>query len=504
MADQEILSQILSRMSNTVQTQINSIAKITNKAQNFSNNILQKAQEKFAEFIKTLTSKPKSKSDYWKICNIYFAKKFVVISLFTIGALVYIYVNLIVPNLEGKLWYAKFSINSKKAQQFSGKAKVYDVDGKFIYQGELSSGTPDGFGTQFNSNGNLLYKGNFSMGKYSGSGEIFDSFGKLVYSGNFSSNKYDGSGKMVNSFGKVIYSGNFEKGMKSGRGTEYDPKTGVKRYYGEFVNGKYEGKGITYNADGSLVTYEGNFKDGSYEGEGKKYQNGHLIYDGNFKSGRYSGKGILYSESSGNIIYSGEFEDDLYSGEGKLYDSYNFKISYEGEFKNGKKHGTGILYDKLGVPIFEGDFRDNDIDYMKHFGETIDEVTEKFGRYTSKMQSGNKKLIFYNSVDSVMIFEPDADGEYIFSKVLRGTKNEFMGMTSKSSAIERRNILGQPFSSTKYTANDYQKLAFSILKSNIDTNYLIPTDKYVFENYFIRFFFDSEKSKIQAIEIGKL
>ena len=499
---QSLLSQIFARLSSTVQTQINSISKITQQIQNLSNNVTQKIQEKFAKFLKTMTSKPKSKKDYFKIAGLYFAKKLVFTTLFAIGAIIYLYVKFVVPNLEGKLWYAKFAINSKKAQQFSGKAKVYDMDGNFIYQGEMSSGAPNGFGMQYDKNENLLYKGNFSMGKYSGSGEIFDSAGNLVYSGNFESNKYEGSGKMLNSFGKVIYIGNFEKGLKSGKGTEYDPKTGLKKYYGEFKNGKYEGKGMSYS-DGEILTYEGDFKDGFYDGNGKKYQNGHLIYDGNFKYGKYSGEGILYSISSKNIIYSGEFEDGVYNGSGELYDEESSQLVYSGEFKNGKYEGNGILYDKLGVPVFEGEFKNGAINYMDNFGISLDEFLKKFGQYTCEEYVNGNKILLYKYIDSAMIFDKNSDDEYVFSRAILGTKNDFMGIGEQTSLIERKNILGQAYSSTKYSFNNYQIRAFSMLRISFDSN-TVPSDKYLFENYFIRFFFNNDKTKILSIEVGKL
>lgn len=499
-----ILSQIFSRMSSAVQTQISSLSKVTNKIQNFSNNFLQKSQEKIVEFLKLMTSKPKSKADYWRIAGLYFAKKFVITALFLTGALVYIYVNVIVPNFEGKLWHAKFAINSRKAQQFSGKAKIYDIDGTFIYQGQIDSGVPNGYGTQYDLDGRLMYKGQFKSGKYCGTGELYDPYsGKPIYSGNFEANKYEGAGQLFNSFGKVIYSGNFKNGMKSGKGTEYDPKNGSKKYYGEFENGKYEGKGVTYDSS-EVMLYEGNFKDGLFDGNGKKYQNNHLIYDGNFKAGKYSGKGILYDESSGNMMYSGEFLEGTYNGTGKLYDPYSFNISYEGGFENGKKSGTGILYDKLGVPIFSGEFKDNAINYMGNFGLTLNEFVEKFGKYTSKITSNGKKILFYSQIDSVAIFEENEENDFLFTRAIIGTKNEFMGIGQESSTIERRNILGQAFVSVDYNLNDYQKSAFSVLKINIDSNYLVPTDKYVFEKYFIRFFFDESRNKIKAIEVGQI
>ena len=499
-----LISQIFTRMSNTVQSQINSISKMTQKIQNLSNSILQNVQEKFTKFIKTITSKPKSKDDYFKIGGLYFAKKLVFISLFSIGALFYLYVKLLVPNLEGKLWYAKFAINSRKAQQFSGKAKVYDMNGHFIYQGDMSSGSPNGFGIQYDQDEHLIYKGNFNMGKYSGSGEIFDSSGNLVYSGNFESNKYEGSGKMVNSFGKVIYVGNFEKGLKSGKGTEYDFKSGTKKYYGEFKNGKYEGKGMTYDSDGITINYEGDFKDGLYDGSGKKYKNGHLIYDGNFKSGKYSGNGNLYDESSRNIVYSGEFEDGVYSGSGELYDKEIGKICYSGEFKNGKQDGKGVLYDRLGIPVFEGEFKNGAINYMDNFGLSLDEFVGKFGQYTGEENINDNKILVYKYIDSAMVFTKNSDGDYIFQKAILGTKNNFMGIGEEASLLERREILGQAYSSTKYNLNDYQIRSFSMLKVNFESNISVPTDKYILENYFIRFFFNNDKSKIFGIEVGSL
>lgn len=499
-----IFSQIFSRMQTAVSSRITPIFRAVQNVQNVFNNLIQKIQEKFTKFIKIMISKPKSKADYFRIAGIYFAKKLVFMSSFILVAMGYLFVRIIIPNLEGKLWYAKFSINSKKSQQFEGKAKVYDMDGNFIYKGNIKSGSPDGFGIQYDQNGNIIYKGNFGMGKYNGSGEIYDSSGHLVYSGNFESNKYEGSGKMLNNLGKVIYVGNFEKGLKSGKGTEYDPKSGLKKYYGEFKNGKYEGKGLFYDSDGSTLVYEGDYKDGLFDGSGKKYQNGNLIYDGNFKSGKYDGLGILYDESSRNIIYSGKFSEGLYNGEGDLYDPKSSNVIYSGEFKDGKKDGKGILYDKLGIPVFTGEFKNNMIDYMNNFGLSLNEILDKFGRCTCEKSIGNIKMLLYDSIDGVLIFIKNSDGEYIFEKVIIGTKNDFMGLGNESSASERRNVLGQAYVSIFYSLNQNQKQAFSLLRINIQNSSSIPTDKYIFENYFIRFYFNNDKSRICAIEIGRL
>lgn len=500
-SNNSIFTQLFSRTQSAVQSQISSIVKLTSKIQNASNNFFQKFQEKITSLVRSLLSKPKSKKDYWCIAGVYFAKKLVITSILVIGAVVYLYASLIAPNLEGKLWYAKLSVDNSKAQQFTGKAKVFDHNGTFIYKGEMKSGRPDGFGIQYDNDGKLIYKGNFSAGKYSGSGEMFNSSGNLVYSGSFDSNKYNGSGRLVNSLGRVTYNGNFENGMKSGRGTEYNPKSGSKKYYGEFANDKFEGKGVSYDSDGNSVIYEGYFKDGFFEGNGKKYEDSHLIYNGEFQSGKYSGSGILYDKKSGSVIYSGNFEDGSYSGEGKLYDSNTFKLSYTGNFVNGKKHGSGVLYDKLGVPIFEGDFRDDGIDFVSKFGQSIDDLKQIFGSESKKIILNNKILLFYNVTNCVLTFEPNSKGEYIFTKVILGTEYNFMGLVGLPS-ISRRNILGSPFSSTNMDLKDYQLNSISLLSPDLPLEQEFFEEKYSFEGYYIRIFYKSEGDKVEIFEQG--
>jgi len=498
-----IFDKVFGRIINGVQSQISAITKWTTKAQNFGYKILQEAQKKTSRFIRHLAAKPRSKKDYWKILGIYFSKKLVVTTIAGIGAFIHLYVTLIVPNLEGKLWHAKLSTDMDKLQQFSGKAKIWDIDGRFIYKGQMSAGKPSGFGVQYDLDGKLVYRGHFGLGQYSGEGEIYDKRQNTIYRGNFKNNKFDGSGQQFNSFGKVIFVGSFEKGMRSGRGTEYDPKTGKKKYYGEFINNKYDGKGVLYSYDGELISYEGDFKEGFYDGEGKQYKDGHLIYLGEFKDGKYSGTGTLYNISSGEVLYSGEFKNGLYDGEGKLYDTHSAKIIYEGKFENGKRKGKGVLYDKLGIPIFEGDFRDDSIDYVSHFDSPLDGIKASFGKESATFNSDNKKILLYNVIDTAMILAINSEGEYVLEKVVIGTKNDFMGIGVKSTPIERRYLIGQAFTSTNFASTVSHKSAFSALEIRFDDYENIPTDKYVFEKYFIRLFFNTDRSELRAIEIGK-
>ena len=497
-----IFSSIFTSMSNSVRTQLSGITKITSKMANFGNAILQYVQIKSNSIIRNLTSKPKSKKDYWEFFGFYFAKRLVTMSAILIGAILIIFYSIIYPRCSGYLWYAKFAISSDSLQQFTGnKVKIYDSDHKLIYKGAVSAGEPKGFGIQYDLNGNLKYKGNFDLGKYNGTGELFDSSGKLQYSGNFENNKYNGTGQLFSGNGKVIYSGEFSKGVKSGKGTEYDPNSDSVKYYGEFSNGKYEGKGILYALRSEIPIYEGEFSNGLFDGTGKKYSDGHLVYSGSFKNGKYNGDGISYDKSTGHVIYTGKFEDDLYSGSGKLYDKRSFNLSYEGDFSSGKKNGTGILYDKLGISVFNGDFKNDGIDFVKYFGNSISKIRDKFGNESKKVNSEDKIMLFYAPIDCVIIFEKE-DDEYIFKRVIVGKEFDFMGLRDASES-ERNLILGQPFSSTDLEVNNFQRDAFSILKLSDLYHDVLYSEKYIFENYFVRIFFASDDQTASSIEIGK-
>ena len=76
-----------------------------------------------------------------------------------------------------------------------------------------------------------------------------------------------------------------------------------------------------------------------------------------------------------------------------------------------------------------------------------------------------------------------------------------MGLGSQSSSIERREIMGDPFSSINYSCPDYYKTVFSNLGININDIKSVPCDKYIMDNYFIRFYFNSGRTELKSIEI---
>ncbi|GMB10274.1 MAG: hypothetical protein NkDv07_0061 [Candidatus Improbicoccus devescovinae] len=503
MAGNNIINQLMSRLVSSVQMQINSVSKFVMKMQSYSNVLAQKAQNKITEFMKTLTKRPKSKKDYWKFLGMYFSKRFVITGLFGVVGVLYLYFNLFHPMLEGKLWYAKIILNTQKYGTITGKAKIYDTDHVLIYQGNVITGKANGYGVQYRRDGTLIYKGDFILDKYKGNGELYDESEKMIYKGGFESNKYQGEGRKINSLGVTTFIGNFDVGMRSGKGVEYDPQSGLRIYYGEYNNDVRSGRGVVYDTDGESVVYEGNFSNNLYHGEGKKFVNNHLIYTGNFENGDYSGKGILYDEKSGIIKYVGEFSEGLYNGSGKMYDPLTMKLIYDGDFKTGKRHGTGVAYDALGTPIYSGKYRDDGIDFISILGLGLEDVENSFG--TSKMQKtiGDNSIKLYKSIGAAMIFNENSEGDNKLEKVIINAAFEFMGINSKSTTADVHQRFGASYSSIQTNVTESYALAYSLLGINMkitDEN-IMTVDKYIFGNYYIKITYDNA-SKVNSLEIG--
>ncbi len=497
-----LFTDIFSRITTTLQSQLTSLTAFLVQIQNMGTRAAQLAQQKVQKFFHTLLREPTSKKDYWRIFGIYFSKRFVSISLVVLGVVGYLLIFHAIPWAEGKVWTANLNLDTSKYTKFSGKARVYDQAGILVFEGNLKNGVPEGEGVQYDSKGKLIYKGNFNGGKYSGEGELYNDEGIVIYSGAFKNNLYEGEGKLFNDIGKIIYVGSFMVGQRSGKGVDYDPDTALRKYYGEYANNVLNGIGVEYEEDGSSIKYEGAFKDGLYGGEGKLYVNGVLQYSGNFENGIYGGSGNLYDLDTGVLIYSGEFKDGLYDGTGSLYDVNTSVIVYEGEFSKGKKQGTGKSYDKLGSQMFDGNFRGDSIDYIAYLGKSPEDVTKEFGQETYKTETNGKMIITYLSLDVSVIFTVDEEkGEYVCEKIILGTKDTFMGLGAKSTAVERRSVMGEPFSSINYDCPDYYKTVFSNLAININNIDSVPSDKYIMDNYFIRFYFNDGRTELKCIEI---
>lgn len=496
------ITEIISRVVSSVQSQLTGLTAWVFKLQNFATQAAQGAQQKLQKFMHTLTKKPTSKKDYWKILGLYFSKRFVVMTTIVTCVLGFLAVAYGYPWAEGKLWRATIRVDSEKYTFFTGKVKILDTMNQTVYIGDMEKGKPNGYGTQYDGNGNILYEGNFSSGRYSGDGKMYNSSGLVIYEGSFLNNKYDGSGKLYNDIGKVIYIGEFSVGQKSGKGIDYDPKTQLRTYYGEFQSDLRQGYGVLYDSDGSTVVYEGDFTSGEYNGNGKLYENGNLVYLGAFINGMYDGEGNLYDTDTGALIYAGNFKEGEYDGSGKLYDPSTGVVIYDGKFSKGKKQGEGSSFDSLGSQSFSGTFRSGSIDYMQYLNSTVDEVTSQFGQESYRTEVDNKMILTYLSLDASIVFKIDPNkGIYVCEKVVIGTKDEFMGLGAQSTAMERREVMGEPFSSINFNMPNYYKTILQDLSININDTSKVPSDKYIMEQYFIRFYFNDGRTELKCIEI---
>lgn len=500
-----IVNDIFDRIKTTLQSQLASLSAFMTRIQNAGTQAAQFVQQKVQKFVQTITQNPRKKSDYWRIFGLYFSKKFVIMSVIITGVVGYILIYWAYPWADGKLWTANINADSPKLPTFSGKARLFDPQGIKIYEGDIKQGRPDGYGVQYDSEGHMIYAGNFQNGKYYGEGRSYDTEGILIYEGAFSNNLYEGQGKLYNSIGKIIYAGEFAAGMRSGIGIEYNPENGLKMYYGGHANDVRSGNGVEYEEDGKGILYEGDFKDGVYAGLGKLYSKGHLLYSGNFANGSYEGIGDLYDLDAGVIKYSGEFKNGLYDGSGKLYDINTSVIIYEGNFSKGKRQGAGTSFDKLGSEEFNGKFRGDGIDYVGYLGADLDKVTAEFGQETYRTETNDHLILTYLNLDSSIVFKIDGDeGKYVCEKIILGTKKEFMGLGKKSSAVERRNVMGEPYSSINYACSAYYRTVFSNLSVNIKNINSVPTDKYIMNKYFIRFYFNEGRTELKCVEICSL
>jgi len=499
----QIFSSIQQFLSGMVSRVVSFFTNLYRKIEQPIKNFRQFLEEK----IRAVLVKPSKKEDYVKFGASYYAKKFLIMGVLILVGTVYFIGWYAYPWAEGKLWYAVIEYESPKHRAgFSGKVKMYDK-GRFIYEGGMSSGKFSGYGKQYDENNNLIYEGNFENNVYQGAGKYYEEK-VLRYSGQFAEDKFNGLGDLYNSNGKLVYSGNFSSGQKSGNGIEYFPNTGRPKHVGEFSSDLRHGQGVEYEEDGKTIKYKGEFANGVYEGQGKYLEKNKLLYEGEFKGGKYNGTGKFYDTATGKIIYEGEFSEGMYSGKGKLYDINTEKLTYEGNFDKGKKKGAGILYDQLGSKIYTGDFSEDDIDYVSLLGAKLSDfeaVKAPLGHPSFKKENSGKQVLTYLSKNTSVIFEenPEKKGEFLSSKFIIRMKSSFRSLTSKSNSVKIEQIMGKPYSSISYNFDSYYNKIFSDLDIKLTSKEPVPSDRFTYDGYFIRFYYNNAKDEILAVEIAK-
>lgn len=137
------------------------------------------------------------------------------------------------------------------------------------YQGKFKYGEYHGYGIEYSEDGSVLQKGYYLNGqlysykgevdknsKMHGRGRLFDKNGKLMFDGDFVHGEIQGKGTMYNTNRNMKYVGTFEHDLLNGEGTVY---MNDKLYYnGPFKKGVMEGEGILY-LQNEKVAYKGQF-----------------------------------------------------------------------------------------------------------------------------------------------------------------------------------------------------------------------------------------------------
>lgn len=503
MASNNIISSITSAMDSKINALKSIPSSLISKVQSAGSAISNRLNNLFSDIMK----KPSEKKDYVKVGKIYISKKTFIIGILAIIVVVLLFVKYFYPWADGNLWTANVKINSQKYHSFTGKkVRVKDQMGVVIYKGEMSNGTITGKGTQYDSDGKLVYEGEFENGSYSNQGKLYNSEKVLIYNGGFSQNLYQGEGELYNNTGALIYKGNFDAGLRSGTGVEYSPTTGKKIYYGSFANDAREGKGTAFTDDGQHKLYEGDFVAGEYSGSGKLYENGILKYVGAFENGFYSGEGTLYDIETSKVLYKGAFVAGLYEGDGELYDPKTSKLVYKGAFVAGKKSGEGSTFDRLGSISFNGEFKDDNVNYLNYIGFPLEEISGQFGKESYRDTTNDGKLILtYLSLDMSIVFKSDEDeGKYVCEKMITGNKGTFSGLKSTSSKEEIINVMGNPYSSVEYSFAKYYDTVFKKLSIDLNSSTKAPSDKFLMDGYYVRFYYNKNRTEYLAVEISSL
>ncbi|KRF27663.1 stalk domain-containing protein [Paenibacillus sp. Soil787] len=233
---------------------------------------------------------------------------------------------------DGSLWYdAEFQNNKLTGwgtMYFDGDFLGEDRTGEIII-GQFTDGLPNGVIRKFDDSGLLKYEGQEVFGSLTGQGKLYIQ-GRPRYEGGMKDGYFSGHGKYYVG-GKLKYEGDFVKSMEDGYGKEYDDKGSLVRE-GEYKQGRQDGKGIDYYPSGAKY-YEGSFLGGARSGAGKQYyENGQLKAEGQYEQ-HFLVKGTYYYENGER--YEGEFNWSGPNGQGVLYDK-NGTVKFQGKFKDGK------------------------------------------------------------------------------------------------------------------------------------------------------------------------
>ena len=259
--------------------------------------------------------------------------------------------------------------------------KLFNLDKKLIYEGELIDGLYDNYGKINNKYGSLIYEGELLKGKYNKNGKLYEKNGyRIEYEGEFLNGLFHGYGKL-----KGVYEGYFSNGLFEGEGIKYEKNQYIKAIFKKGNISDNNAHIYKYSCLGTYLYFEGNIENNKFDGFGKiYYPNKNLFFQGNFKNGIIYGKGVKYYENGVKKIeglfdsinksqgfyfnpneikiYDGEIINDIpFNTENIIIYNDNTNKIFEGNIKNGKYEGLGkeycnLINDKI---LYNGMFKDN-------------------------------------------------------------------------------------------------------------------------------------------------
>ncbi len=239
-------------MGNLFQVMINAIkarfTRIVTKIRMFTQKDYLKTRviERIRQFFQRLFSvKPKDKDDYYGVFGWLISKKLAFAIVIIVGVLSLIYTYYTYPSLfPGKNtdYIKTYPYNSIMLKFAKGDVRITGKSKYLAYDGSVSKGKCNGFGTLYNPAGNVVYQGNFENSMYEEQGNFYYPDGTMHYMGGFHENLFSGDGVLYRENGSLEYEGAFLLGMKEGEGTLYD--TGHNKIF----NGKFTQDEVKYSS----------------------------------------------------------------------------------------------------------------------------------------------------------------------------------------------------------------------------------------------------------------
>ena len=167
-------------------------------------------------------------------------------------------------------------------------------NGVTVYEGDMSDGKRDGFGSYYYRDGMLCYTGFWADGKKEGLGVSFRHEDKALHVANWHNGQPVGFVSLFDSKGNFKYGGKMIDGKKDGAGVSYDRNDGILAVK-KWDNGEDTGYSSIFREDGTLI-YTGMWSDDKREGNGTSFdEQGDILFTGEWKDGQEY-KGIFFKK----------------------------------------------------------------------------------------------------------------------------------------------------------------------------------------------------------------